>query len=69
MPVYYFQVDSGDGAGEPQGLRLNDIAAARSHAKTLDDAVRFGGGTVQPQWAIVVTDEEGMVVYEIRREH
>jgi hypothetical protein len=67
--MYYFQVDIGGGAGTPQGLQLNDVAAARSHAKTLDDAVRFGGDKVQPRWSIVVTDEEGTVVHEIRREH
>jgi hypothetical protein len=67
--MYYFQVDNGDGAGERQGLRLSDVAAARRHAKTLDDAVRFGGDKVQPRWAIVVTDEAGTVVYEVHRDH
>jgi hypothetical protein len=67
--MYYFQVESGGESGEPQGLWLNDIGAARSHAKTLDDAIRFSGQRVQERWTIVVTDEQGTVVYEIRRGH
>lgn len=67
--MYYFQVETDGGSGERQGLRLNNIAEARSHAKTLDDAVRFSGDSVQTPRAIVVTDEQGVVVFEIRREH
>jgi hypothetical protein len=67
--MYYFQVESGGGLGDPQGLRLNNIAEARNHAKALDDAIRFRGDSVQTRWAIVVTDEHGIVIHEIRREH
>ena len=41
-------------------------AEVRSHAQKLDDAIRFSGH--QRQWAIVVTNEQGTVVCEIRRE-
>jgi len=69
MPLYYFQVDKDGASGERQGLQLNDIAEARNHARTLDDAVRFSGDSVQTRWAIVVTDEQGTILHEIRREH
>jgi len=69
MPLFYFQVEKDGGPGERQGLQLNDLAEARNHAKTLDDAVRFSGDSVQTRWAIVVTDEHGTVLHEIRREH
>jgi hypothetical protein len=68
MPMYYFQVENDGEPGERQGLRLNDLAEARSHAKTLDDAIRFSGHSVQARRAIVVTDEHGAIVYEVRRD-
>jgi len=79
MPVYYFRVEidgtligvgdvggAGRRAGEWLGLWLHDIGEARSHAQKIDDAIRFSGH--QRQWAIVVTNEQGTVVYEICRE-
>jgi hypothetical protein len=67
--MYYFQVESDGGLGDSQGLRLNNIAEARNHAKALDDAIRFRGDSAQTRRAIVVTDEHGTVIHEIRREH
>jgi hypothetical protein len=69
MPMYYFQVESGSGPGDRQGLQLSGLDEARRHAKTLDDAIRFSGRSVETRSAIVVTDETGAIVYEIRREH
>jgi hypothetical protein len=66
MPMYYFRVEHGSHAAEPQGLRLRDIAEARNHARTLDDAIRQRGDVAGGPWAVIVTDEDGTVVYEIR---
>ena len=69
MPMYYFRVEDDGVAAEPQGLRLNDLAAARSHARMLDDAIRSRARDPRAQWAILVTGEDGLVVCEIRHGH
>ena len=68
MPLYYFQVQSGRRDADRQALLLNSMAEARNHAKTIDGAIRFSD-TARTRWAVVVRDEEGEVVYEIRRDH
>jgi hypothetical protein len=67
MPTYQFRIR--DGLHEPSQFRvdLRTRRAAQRHALSLADALALRRSGPDPDWKVVLTDEQGGALLEVSR--